>query len=93
MLYPWGMLLSNGVLYRERSCPSLVFEGREGAGFCQDVWVLNMDPTLWVDGARPANTCIPPSFLGEHACAAAWRTHPQKYIKNSTENCRIMYQK
>ncbi len=21
-----------------------------------------LDPTVWLDGARPANTCIPPSF-------------------------------
>jgi hypothetical protein len=26
--------------------------------------VLNKDPTVWLDGARPANTCITPSFLG-----------------------------
>ena len=25
-------------------------------------WVLIMDPTVWLDGARPANTCFPPSF-------------------------------
>jgi len=24
--------------------------------------ILLMDPTVWLDGARPANTCIPPSF-------------------------------
>jgi hypothetical protein len=23
---------------------------------------LNKDPTVWLDGARPVNTCIPPSF-------------------------------
>jgi hypothetical protein len=26
--------------------------------------VLNKDQTIWLDGAKPANTCIPPSFLG-----------------------------
>ena len=26
--------------------------------------VLNQDPTVWLDGARPANTFIPPSVLG-----------------------------
>jgi len=26
--------------------------------------VLNKDPTVGLDGARPANKCIPPSFLG-----------------------------
>jgi hypothetical protein len=25
-------------------------------------WVLILDPTVWLDGARLANTCIPPSF-------------------------------
>ncbi len=28
-----------------------------------DQGFLGKDPTLWLDGARPANTCIPPSFL------------------------------
>jgi hypothetical protein len=26
--------------------------------------VINKDPSVWQDGARPASTCIPPSFLG-----------------------------
>ncbi len=26
-------------------------------------WVLNKDLAVWLDAARPANTCIPPSFL------------------------------
>jgi hypothetical protein len=26
--------------------------------------VLNKDPTVWLYGARPANTCILPSFSG-----------------------------
>jgi hypothetical protein len=25
---------------------------------------LGKDPTVWLDGARPAKTCIPPSFQG-----------------------------
>jgi len=25
---------------------------------------LSQDPTVWLDGARPANTCIPFSFPG-----------------------------
>jgi hypothetical protein len=25
---------------------------------------LNKDPFVWLDGARPVNSCIPPSFLG-----------------------------
>jgi hypothetical protein len=24
--------------------------------------VLNKDPTIWLDGVRPAHTCIPPFF-------------------------------
>jgi hypothetical protein len=24
---------------------------------------INKNPTVWLDGARPANTCIPPYFL------------------------------
>ncbi len=31
---------------------------KAGQGF------LNKDPIVWLDGARPANTCIPPSFPG-----------------------------
>jgi hypothetical protein len=26
--------------------------------------VLDKDPNIWLGGARPSNTCIPPSFLG-----------------------------
>jgi hypothetical protein len=26
--------------------------------------VLSKDSTVWLDRARPANTCIPPTFLG-----------------------------
>ncbi len=36
---------------------------------------LNKDPTVWLDGARPANTCAPSSFLGECTCATVWLTH------------------
>ncbi len=28
------------------------------------IYPLNKDPTVWLDGASPANTCIPPSFQG-----------------------------
>jgi hypothetical protein len=38
--------------------------------------VLNKDPSVWLDGARPVNTCIPTSF----PCTAAWCTNQQKYI-------------
>jgi hypothetical protein len=40
---------------------------------------LSKDLTVWLDGARLANTCIPPSFLWNvpHSCAAY---PPQKYI-------------
>jgi hypothetical protein len=32
------------------------------AGFASQ-GVLNKDPTVWLDAARLANTCIPPFFL------------------------------
>jgi hypothetical protein len=37
---------------------------KAGQGF------LNKDPIVWLDGARPANTCIPPSSQGMrlHSC-------------------------
>ncbi len=28
------------------------------------VLILELDPTVWLDGARPANTCIRPPSLG-----------------------------
>jgi hypothetical protein len=41
--------------------------------------VLNMDPTVWLDGVRPANTCIPPSFWG-NASTQLCRVHTKKYV-------------
>jgi hypothetical protein len=38
------------------------------AGF-DNQWFINKDPTLWVDGARPINTCIPPTIT--------WNMHAQ----------------
>ena len=39
--------------------------------------VLNKDPTIWLDGARVANTCIgPPSYLGNMTTVAQW-TNPK----------------
>jgi hypothetical protein len=29
-----------------------------------------MDPIVWLDGAKPANTSTPPSLPLEHRCAA-----------------------
>ncbi len=48
---------------------------------CQ--WVVNKDPTLWLDGARPANTCTPPSFpwnapMQPH-CVPTKKVHLQVY--------------
>jgi hypothetical protein len=50
--------------------------------FCQNFPVgfagqdmLNKDSTVWLDRARPANTCIPPSFPGNVVMYL-----PQKYI-------------
>jgi hypothetical protein len=33
-----------------------------GATFGGSCSLSLLDPTVWLDGARPANTCIPPSF-------------------------------
>jgi hypothetical protein len=49
------------------------------AGFVSQ-GVLNKDPAVWLGGARPANTCIPPSFLHNSPNAAVWCTHPQEFI-------------
>jgi hypothetical protein len=47
-------------------------------------WVLNKDPSVWLDAAKPANTCIPPSFLGTRLAAAHY-THPKNMFQ-STKN-------
>jgi hypothetical protein len=44
--------------------------------------VFNKDPTVWLDETRPANTCIPLSFLGMHQ----WCTHPQMLSLNVTSS-------
>ncbi len=45
--------------------------------------VLNEDPKVWLDGAGPANTCIPPSFLGNvPVLPHAVLTHPQSMYAN-----------
>ncbi len=38
------------------------------------------DPTVWLDGARPANPCI------SHDCTAVWRTYPQKQKVKNEQN-------
>jgi hypothetical protein len=48
------------------------------AGFSSQC-VLNKDLTVWLDGARPANTCIPPSFLGNVSA----QPHGAPYPKNT----------
>jgi hypothetical protein len=41
--------------------------------------ILKDDPTVWLGGARPANTCITPSFLG--MCPHSFMEYPQtKYV-------------
>jgi hypothetical protein len=42
--------------------------------------VLFKDPTVWLDGARPANTFISPNSPWECARTTAQHTSPQKYI-------------
>jgi len=53
------------------------------AGFASQ-GVLNKDPTVWLDGAKPANTqhLYPTLLRLECAHAAAFHTHPQNYICN-----------
>ncbi len=56
--------------------------------------VLNKDSSDWEDGARPANTCISPSFPWELTCSGMQHTYPQNMfarIKISTEELRIIY--
>jgi hypothetical protein len=55
--------------YIEVNLRNLLFANFFLAGFANQ-GVLNMHPTVWLDGARPANTCIPPSYSGSHP-----RTH------------------
>jgi hypothetical protein len=46
---------------------------------------LNKNPTVWLDGARLANTCIPPSFMGSTSVQRHGIPTPQyvcKYFKN-----------
>ncbi len=56
--------------------------------------ILNKDPTIWLDGAIPANTCIPPSFL-ENAPLQLWGVPTLKIhlqvLKISSENGQIIY--
>jgi hypothetical protein len=33
------------------------------AKFLPARWFVNVDPTIWLDGARPSNNCILPSIL------------------------------
>ncbi len=47
--------------------------GFAGQGF------LNKDPTVWLDEARPANTCIPPSLLGNTPVQLLGMSTPKKY--------------
>jgi hypothetical protein len=39
--------------------------------------VLILDPTVWLDGARPANTCILPTFPW-----IKWRNGPPRWCKH-----------
>jgi len=38
------------------------FLGALGATLKGGSWISLLDPAVWLDGARPANTCIPPTF-------------------------------
>jgi hypothetical protein len=39
--------------------------------------ILNKDPTVWPDGARPANTCIPLSYPGNVPVQLNVQLNPQ----------------
>jgi len=43
--------------------------------------VLNKDNTVWLEGARPAKTCISPSFMGMRLLSRM--THSFASLKNS----------
>ncbi len=42
--------------------------------------ILKKDPTVWLDVARPANTCIPPSFYGNVSAQACSVDTNKKYV-------------
>jgi hypothetical protein len=51
--------------------------------------ILNQDPTLWPDGARPSSTCIMPFFMGRCPCSCT-AYPPTKFITHSDNTfCRL----
>jgi len=55
--------------------------------------VLNKHPSVWLNAAKPANTCIPPSFLGTRLTSPQY-THPKNMFqstKNSSEYFQMVY--
>jgi len=42
--------------------------------------ILNKDPSVWLGGVIPTNTCIIPILPRVHAWMAKQHTHPQKYV-------------
>jgi hypothetical protein len=47
-------------------------------------WIFNKDPTVWLNGARNANTHIPPFFLGNvpvQPTTIPTKKYVRKYIK------------
>ncbi len=68
--------------------------------FCQP-GVLNYDSTVWLDGARPANTCIQLSFLGNMLARLCGLPTPKNMFSSlkklipptnysAFENCQIV---
>ncbi len=53
--------------------------------------ILNMDPTVWLDGARHANTCIPPSFPRNAPAQQCSLLNPPKNTFASIKNCKIQW--
>ncbi len=59
---------------------------------------FNKDPIVWLDGARPANICIPSSFLGMHLRNCAVHPAPKIFLQvfkneQNSVNLHFLFQK
>jgi hypothetical protein len=77
---------SFGAFFHKSEFAKLTFHQFFLSGFANE-GVINKDPNVQLDGARPANTCIPPSFLGKpyRSCSVY---PPQKYVCKYKKNCQ-----
>ena len=79
---------------KKPNCPLLMHDLVKYSASFVGQGVLNKDSSDWVDGARPANTSIPPSFHRELTQSAVQHTYPKNMsarIKISTEENKIIY--